>query len=486
MPGQRLTCILQFAHAKYGESFLEKSALSEAFAIISAKNKFGFAKAELPKETFPDLRKLLLSRLENFTFIELQEKTELTCWKFCKETYSSSLQESDVFKIWQIFNTLADENSFPPAISNEDYNWIMEKFVNFANVNDGLPPANTKMIFQRFLDCLEKLFFSVSISDALKRIYGWLVKEVMKGGWVYVRYKRRFHSSSWSRKWLTLSPGKLEFSFISSSNLSLHVKYVVYFSDHTRFKVVSTQEKGMNHVIQVSDGGKFECLLATMENKRMQTWLRALNKSLTYLVNDTSPVRELLKGENKEQDRNFEGRRLKECEKSFIMFNEEMKERKSEKENGRTIHNKEKSFQLKSVNTERDKIKAIFLDLDKNGNGVLEISEFCLALQHFGVEIEKSKVEEIFNSIDIDNNKIITFDEFYDYFVEKILQGGNSVLPKVFMEAENKRKGKINFKIFSESLRSRMDLSLAQILTSFDKLKKRNKGDKLTLIDFIS
>lgn len=240
-----------------------------------------------------------------------------------------------------------------------------------------------------------------------------------------------------------------------------HAKYRESFLDKStlsealRFKVVSTQEKGMNHVIQVSDGGKFECLLATMENKRMQTWLRALNKSLSYLVNGTSPVRELLKGENKEQDRNFEGRRLKECKKSFIMFNKEMKERKSEKENGRTIHNEEKSFQLKSVNTERDKIKAIFLDLDKNGNGVLEISEFCLALQHFGVEIEKSKAEEIFNSIDVDNNKIITIDEFYDYFVEKILQGGDSILPKVFMEAEKKCRGTINFKIFSESLRSR-------------------------------
>lgn len=485
MPGERLTCILQFAHVKYGGSVLDTSILSNAFAIISAKNDFGFAKDELSRETFTDLRKVLLSRQDRFTHIELQEKTELTCWQLCKETYKSLLQESDVFKIWRIFNTLADEKSFPPTISHEDYDWIIEKFATFANVkvNDGFPPANTRMVFQNFLDCLEILFSSVNISDALKRIHGWLVKEVLKGGWVYVRYKRRFHSSSWSRKWLTLCPGKLEISFIKSSKGSLSVKDVVYFSDHTTFKVVSNQEKGMKHVIQVSDGGKFECLLATMERKRMQAWLNALNESLSYFANGTSPVRELLRRKNDEYDKEFHSRRLKECEKSFILFDEEMKERKSEKENSRKIHIEEKSFQLKSVNTERDKIKAIFLDLDKNGNGVLEIDEFCLALQKFGVEIEKSEAEKLFNSIDVDNNGTVTFGEFYDYFVEKILQGGNSVLPKVFMEAEKKRKGTINFKIFSESLRNRMDLSLSQIITSFEKLKKRNKDEKLTLID---
>lgn len=57
-----------------------------------------------------------------------------------------------------------------------------------------------------------------------------------------------------------------------------------------------------------------------------------------------------------------------------------MKERKFEKENGRKIYIEEKFFQLKLVNIERDKIKVIFFDLDKNGNGVLEIDEFCFVL----------------------------------------------------------------------------------------------------------
>ncbi|XP_052711696.1 uncharacterized protein LOC128186004 [Crassostrea angulata] len=129
--------------------------------------------------------------------------------------------------------------------------------------------------------------------------------------------------------------------------------------------------------------------------------------------------------------------------KIFYPLNEEMKQRKSEKENGRNIHIEEKSFQLKSVNTDRDKIKAIFLDVDKNGNGVLEIDEFCLAMQNFGIEMEKSKAEKMFDSIDVDNNGKITFDEFYDYFVKEIL-GGNTVSPKIFMEADKKVNGRWN------------------------------------------
>nr|XP_034331665.1 uncharacterized calcium-binding protein B0563.7-like [Crassostrea gigas] len=121
-----------------------------------------------------------------------------------------------------------------------------------------------------------------------------------------------------------------------------------------------------------------------------------------------------------------------------------MKQRKSEKENGRNINIEEKSIQLKSVNTDRDKIKATFLDVDKNGNGVLEIDEFCLAMQNFGIEMEKSKAEKMFDSIDVDNNGKITFDEFYDYFVKEILGGGNTVSPKIFMEADKKVNGRWN------------------------------------------
>lgn len=166
-----------------------------------------------------------------------------------------------------------------------------------------------------------------------------------------------------------------------------------------------------------------------------------MNESFSYLANGTSPVRELLKRKNEEYDKTFHSRRLKECERSFILFNEEMKQRKSEKENGRNIHIEEKSIQLKSVNTDRDKIKAISLDVDKNGNGVLEIDEFCLAMQNFGIEMEKSKAEKMFDSIDV--GKII-FDEFYDYFVKEILGGGNTVSPKIFMEAGKKVNGRWN------------------------------------------
>lgn len=86
---------------------------------------------------------------------------------------------------------LVDENLFFFMILYEYYDWIIEKFVIFVNVkvNDGFLLVNIRMVFQNFLDCFEILFFSVNIFDVLKRIYGWLVKEVLKGGWVYVRYK---------------------------------------------------------------------------------------------------------------------------------------------------------------------------------------------------------------------------------------------------------------------------------------------------------
>jgi Ca2+-binding EF-hand superfamily protein len=128
---------------------------------------------------------------------------------------------------------------------------------------------------------------------------------------------------------------------------------------------------------------------------------------------------------------------------------------------------------LNSENSEREKIKAVFLELDDNGNGYLDESEFSVALKGFGLDLSASESRDIFRSIDINGDGTIIFDEFYDYFLENILCQENSVLLKAFAKADKDGSGTINFKEFSEFLQDRqVSLSLDQILSTFERACK--------------
>jgi Ca2+-binding EF-hand superfamily protein len=123
--------------------------------------------------------------------------------------------------------------------------------------------------------------------------------------------------------------------------------------------------------------------------------------------------------------------------------------------------------------SEREKIKAVFLELDENGNGYLDENEFSMALKGFGLDLNASESSDIFRSIDTSGDGRIIFDEFYDYFLENILSQKNSALLKAFAKADTDGSGTINFKELSEFLQDRhLSLDLDQILTTFDKACK--------------
>lgn len=144
------------------------------------------------------------------------------------------------------------------------------------------------------------------------------------------------------------------------------------------------------------------------------------------------------------------------------------------------------STSVKLFNTERKKIKCVFLDFDKDGDGYLEKKEFCLALKKMGLmNINETESEEIFNNIDKDGNGMIIFDEFYEYFIENILCDEKSVLRKAFVEADKKQRGVVNFKEFSEFVKNRnTSVTLEKVLSTFDKLCGENEKEELTYQDF--
>lgn len=129
---------------------------------------------------------------------------------------------------------------------------------------------------------------------------------------------------------------------------------------------------------------------------------------------------------------------------------------------------------------ERKKIKCVFFDFDKDGDGYLEKKEFCLVLKKMGLmNINEIESEEIFNNIDKDGNGMIIFDEFYDYFIENILCDEKFVLCKVFVEVDKKQRGVVNFKEFLEFVRNRnIFVIFEKVLFMFDKLCGENEKEE--------
>lgn len=495
MPGEQLTCVMQCAYEKYGGSSLQRSALSKLFSRIHADKCLCYTKTDFL--TFDDvvkfrqLKEFILSKRDtNCTKREIQDKIELACWNQCKTVYSKCLfAQSEVFKLWQIFNRIADEESYPLVLSKLQASWILQKFAFIANNDTQLTVVPASLTFKDFLSWLEKMFDVRSAVLATKEIHEWLVKEIIKADWVFVRVKRRFNWSHWSKKWVCLMPGKLQISKNKNEKQSIMTsKITFYISEETHIQKTES-EVNRTSGIDISSP-VFHCHFATMSVNAVELWLKAFDESLRNYLEDTSAIHLILNADIQDDIEEAATSCFKEREKSFKRFKTLRIERKSKKIKGFDESQKHtiNSFLLRSnsANTNRKKIKAVFLEFDKDGNGFLEKQEFCLALKEMGLlNINETESGDIFNNIDKDRNGKIMFDEFYEYFIENVLCEEKHFLRKAFFEADKKQKGVVNFKEFSEFVRNvNASVSLEKVLSTFDKLCGENNEEELSYQDF--
>ena len=236
----------------------------------------------------------------------------------------------------------------------------------------------------------------------------------------------------------------------------------------------------------------FKCLIAAINKDDREPCLHELNQSLKHYLNDTSPT-QLVLSENPLDviDAKANNDLMIKRKKSFMQYGTTEKEegkklKKAENVKVQKTVRKGCFIRLNSVNTEREQIKNVFLDLDKDGNGYLEKREFEMALKEMGLKFNESERSDIFNKIDSDGNGKIMFSEFYDFFLENILCYEKSDFCQAFDEANKKGRGVVNFKEFSELVRTRHgSVSLDKVLSSFDALCGGDKKDELSCEDFI-
>ena len=490
MPGEQLTCVVQLAFEKYGGSSLQRSSICNVFDDINICKCINYTKRELKLKMaenakFSQLKEFILTkRNKEITKREIRDTIEKGCWEICRNFYSKCpFRLSEVYKLWRIFNRVADEETYPLVMKKPYADWIMEKFVSIADLPKKKTNSDRDLTFQDFLSSLQHSFSIDSIVSATKEVHDWLVKESIRAGWVYVKIKRRGNWSFWARHWINIAPGKVQFSKRKSEFSTVKSKSVFYLSENTLIQKDGSKRINRMHAIRISNVPVFECLIAVGNRNGMELWLDSLEKSMKHYFEDTTPIQIIFS----EHTDTLAAPCLFKREESFMQYQiEKEKNKNSKREESSRLPEIENENSLNSVSTEKEKIKAVFLDYDKDGNGFLEKKEFEVALKEFGLKLSEAQSSNIFNTIDADGNGKIMFNEFYDYFLENILRNEKSVFCDAFTEADKEGRGVINFKAFSEIVRARHDsTSLDQVLACFDKLCDGGSEELLMSKDFM-
>ncbi|XP_013390073.1 uncharacterized protein LOC106158567 [Lingula anatina] len=136
-----------------------------------------------------------------------------------------------------------------------------------------------------------------------------------------------------------------------------------------------------------------------------------------------------------------------------------------------------------------DKLKAVFMKVDTNGNGWIDPTEFSTFLKGLGLTLTEKEINLVYNTIDKDRNGRISFQEFEEYFMRNVLDeqetgDRTAALRAAFMEADRDGSGTLDFKEFTEYYwEKKRNARLDKLMAGFGKLNKKD-GDTITFADF--
>lgn len=527
MPGESLTCVWEAAHTlrpKSRDPVMATELLKEVTSQLAnlpfinySPTKFDeiFKEKNVGFDDYKDYVKNVLG-LPEVPYAVLQEAIEAECWKICRPQYVSilkSLDQEDIRKLWQIFNRLALECVFPPVLSKTECLWLMERISNslgkqWKAKHETFSEAGAT--FQQLLKVVDSKFLRKNPKQAVREcihiIYCWLVKEIMKSGWLYKRSKNQANWTNWVKRWFILTPGRLTF-YSSDPDLQNQatdgkVKIgEVYVNKNSKLEALQPY-RGMGQVLQgrfkITNEPNIQVEMATESGLEHYAWMRAIEEVISAAKEGTTPVQKLL-------------REKYEVMKMLLDFERLALERKAteqatpKKQRGFSRKSKKHGDQAKSderpsadskpsevpadeddmFQVTEDKMKTIFMKFDKSGNGFIEEGEFAEFVKELGLKLSQSDVSEVYNSIDTDKSGHLSFEEFSHYFSNVVLHSNEedmsaleSSLQSAFLEADRDGTGTLNFKEFAEYLWERKrDVQMSKLAETFEAMKDKTTGE---------
>ena len=474
-----------------------------------------------PEITFKEychcIRYTLLDQAQSFdSFVRA---IELKCWEKCEAAYTKKTVRQKygctdvVFKLWQIFNRLAVDGSFPPVVLKSEITWFLNRLVEGLPDAFILPVESEKYTFPEFITQLTTWTLqgadSIVIKKCVEEAHSWLVDEVLNVGWLNKRTRKRSNSSfnGWTKRWCVLTPGFLKYYDGPSLNCMKGCISVTSRSSILKTTGTNSVFKWKQHRIRLENINIITIELASPKEESITKWNERLVEAKSAAAQGTTPVSLLLmkRRSSNVAEEQFAEEQLK---KRLLRFRSNTQKSITataryklgkrtgsvEDESGNVSscesQNSDEEFDNDIVKEQKMKLHSLFAKLDTNGNGFIDYDEFCTFTRQCGLDLDNENNRIIFDSIDSDKNNKIDFEELNDYFMTVVMNDDSSNLAhqslgKAFWRA-SKMEGKdtLNFREFTElAAKRRQSIRMSKLLHAFDELVSDENGE-VKMIDF--
>lgn len=519
MPGERLMCVWDAAFvqtSKKSDKHLTKNTLHEVVTKLNDLPSIHYSKTKFDN-TFKTDDDVTAAKFHRYLFEGLaergtsqciiQEEVEKKCWELSKPLRkSNSLSEKNVQKLWEIGNRLAEVDTFPPNISAGVADWFVDKVCTHLGKNWKSKSTEVKSYtFDTLLDRLVDDLFSEeteqAVTSCINELHSWLVLEIMKTGWLFKRTRKQANWTNWIKRWFVLSSTRL--CYYDSPGLveSGKLRGEIFL---TGSKVENLPPyKGMVHKLsgrfKVSNLPYIEIELAANQRSHRQSWVNSIEEIIDASKNKTTPIQRLLRTRWSESTRE-KSSQLDESEQKNanavpVAHPETVVNMRKKSEpfvraphlsTGSSAESDEESFDNSTnqglIKESNEKIKAVFMRIDADGNGKIDIKEFRQFIQGLGLKIMDREINFLFKSVSKAHADFITFQEFSEYFANVLLDENTdgeaeSKLRGAFLAADRDGTGTLNFKEYAEYLwDKKRSIRISKLITAFDSMDIQQKG----------
>ncbi|XP_052776499.1 uncharacterized protein LOC128214199 [Mya arenaria] len=509
MPGEQLTCVWQTAfakglHNKSGD--IPKESIKEIVLALANLESVHYSERTF-QEVFKSSGVINFTSFKRYVDNHLREKgyplhvvfdeIEGKCWELCQPYYKTSLNKEDTRKLWMISNRLVDENSYPPAICQREGNWFMEKmFTAIGKMWKCSECFKTDgATFQDLADIIEDTVLHETSQDKLQKsmtsLYTSIVTEVMKSGWVYKRTRKQANWTNWVHRWCILTPNKIIYcKEETSSPTSSQTKGELLITKHTQLLGLNDYNSLLHKLkgrFIVSNKPVIDMEISVGSAEEKVSWLSALEESIKCCTEKHTPIQKLLNERRSHEKKHENGQTQNPSIPSTTpkMTNEKVK----------AVHyddDKTKKEMLKPENiihANTEKMKAMFMKMDKDGNGQIDREEFAAFLQSIGLQMSKQEANLVYKSVDTDGNGHVSFDEFQLYFNKHIMDETCSAecvnaMRTAFMEADRDGSGTLSFRELTEYIwDKKRSIRMSKVMKVFSEATKAG-SDEISFTDF--
>uniref|UniRef100_H3CVF2 Switch-associated protein 70 n=1 Tax=Tetraodon nigroviridis TaxID=99883 RepID=H3CVF2_TETNG len=246
----------------------------------------------------PYLNRFILDKVkEEFDILEFNKM----CWTLCcKKNISVKhlpISEDDAFKVWCIFNFLAEDN-YPLVIVVQEIEYLLRKLME-ASGGEGcgwseeklrLSLKTSSLTVWELIDLLGTGYFSRGLSNrtlamGINEVFQELILDVLKQGYMMKKGHKR---KNWTERWFVLRPNSL--SYYVSEDLLEKRGDIALDQIYSVESVADKEGRKCLFIIKCSDKS-FE--ISASDKKKKQEWIQAIQTCLQHLsLGLLSPHRE--------------------------------------------------------------------------------------------------------------------------------------------------------------------------------------------------